>query len=1062
MIPLRLALVSALLFPVACSGGSGSAGAVLGNGFQLVSMSVPSGAIWQINRPIDFVFSKDVDFTTVSLNTISIRDLAGAPASGIFSLVDPTTVRFQPTCPVKADLSDSGLQIGGVSYQISVFGQVGGSGLTVESDAGEAIKNSQFKSFSTPSSSLPSVAFLDTKPGPPTPVVRQYGDSGVILNPADDVTFIETAGGAGASIEFEFDTVAGSFNKPGDQGLNFYSDSASKLAIVIEFNQPLNPAAENISNDRVFLEYLDDSSGTDVWFPVTTNIALVRNCSVTGATLRLEPQGILPQGSELRAVVTTKLEDLVGERNQLQVDNFAHFETTVVDFAGLTPADDIGDEIKEEYEIGGTSFGSLEDTTAAFAEPRAIWSDGVLSAAFGFTGTGGSDGAFDWVVPTGLHILLDTSGAVTVQGGDIGENMENLASFVATKQQPVVGGQINVRHLVIEDGASIKAQGVNPVVIQASGSILIRGTLDVSGFDRPNVATLNTGNQPEVGAAGTAGGGMGGTGNFITTASTPQGGNGFGPGGAANLGGQGGESGYNKGAADQRRPGGGGGARLGSNATGSTDLNGVQFGMIAQKGFNGHPNAKGALSGVKPPKGGDLGVRPFFDASSSNDFFGAAFDGTFVTIGELSELTAGAGGGAGGNAVPSTTFPHPKWTLSTDEKGCGGGGGGGSLHILALGNITLEGNGEILCKGGRGGSGENFNGTDHIGGGSGGGSGGHVVIEAGSQLIFNNVDPKCITAQGGRGGDGKPSSTLNQGGSGGPGLIQVHVLNPAGDVVFQNAKPTADTLNEVSFPDALKLVPSFGARSRARSKWIAVGGASVNPAGGSDPVTFLFEGTDPVTGFVPDADGDHIVDKGTPILGPVALVASPGLPSIGADLRTLTVDGSILAGTFNDIYLRNPQLLRDTTLELREVGAPTHMQSYNVATASFDINTMELTLEIDGAPGPDLASFNPAAGLEYLLYVNSFRIVTSGIQNFIPASVAVQFRFEGAPAGPDGLPDVTAPSHVPMTSDITDLNTTAPDFIRFEVLLDLDALGAGLSASSPRPGLDFSRIKLRF
>lgn len=1034
----------------------------MGNGFQLIGMSVPSGAVWQINRPIDFEFSLDVDFSTVSLNTIAIRDLNGMPASGTFSLPDPMTVRFQPTCPIKADLSDSGLQVGGVNYQISVFGQVGGAGLTVESASGAPVKNAQYRSFSTPISSLPAVAFLDTAPGAATPVVRQFDEFGTVLNPADDVTFLETAGGAGVPIEFEFDALSDAFSVPTDQGLNFYSDSTSQLAVVIEFNQPLNPATENISGERVFLEYLAPSGGPDNWIPITTNVALERNCSATGATLRLEPQGILPQDSEMRVVVTTKLEDLVGERNQLPVDNFAHFRTTVVDFPGLTPPTDTGDEIKEDYVIGGTGFGSLEDLSAAFPEPRAIWKDGSLAAAFNFSGSGGSDGAFDWVVPSGLTILLDTSGAITVQGGDIGVDMENLASFVPTKQQTIVGGRVNVRHFVIEEGATVKAQGVNPVLIEASGSVLIRGTLDVSGFDRPDVATLNTGNQPEVGAAGNAGGGRGGTGNFLTTTSTPLGGTGFGPFGQANTGGGGGESGYSKGGADARRPGGGGGGRLGSDATGASDLNGVSFGMISEKGFNGSNQATGAISGVKPPKGGLLGLRPFFDTSSANNFFGTSFSGSTVTLGELSDVTAGGGGGGGGNAIPDNVFPHHNWTISTDEKGCGGGGGGGALHILALGNVTLEGEGTVLSEGGKGGGGENTSGINRVGGGSGGGSGGHIVIEAGSQVVFDGVDAKCISAQGGKGGLGKPSSTTNQGGSGGPGLIQIHVLNPATDVAFLNAATTANTLAKVTFPDALTLVPSFGARSRARSKWIAVGGASVDPAGGSDPITFVFDGTDPLTGFVPDLDSNGFVDTGTAILGPVTLIAAPGLPSIGADLRTLTVDAAALSGAFNDIYLRNTQLLRDATLELREVGAPSNRQRFNIASATFDVATMQLAVEVDGDPEPDLGGFSPTGGIEYLIYPNSFRIVTSGVEDFIPDSVAVQFRFEGAPAGVDGLPDVGSAFHVPLTPDITDLNANAPDFIRFEVLFDLDALNEGLSASSPRPSLDFSRIKFRF
>jgi hypothetical protein len=687
----------------------------------------------------------------------------------------------------------------------------------------------------------------------------------------------------------------------------------------------------------------------------------------------------------------------------------------------------------------------------------------VLSAAFNFDGTGGIDGAFDWVVPTGVHILLDTSGAISIGGDDIGANMENLASFSPDKTMNVVGGKINVRHLVIQDGASIKAQGVNPVSIQASGDVLIRGTLDVSGFDRPDVATLGTGNVPEVGAPGAGGGGDGGTASFLSTTSTPQGGNGFGPLGLANLGGQGGESGFGLGTPDNSRPGGGGGGRLGADAEGA-DLLASPFGLIAEPGFDGGPQATGAVTGLKPPRGGAIGFSPFTDGDSSNDFLGASFDGTDVVLGELSTPSAGSGGGAGGDSIPDVVFPHTNWKPGSDEKGCGGGGGAGSLYIRCLGDITIQGNGKILAEGGRGGSGENTINNDHKGGGSGGGSGGHIVLEAGSGVVFDGVAANCISALGGKGGAGKPGigETINKGGSGGPGIVQIHVLNPAGDISLINTVPSADNLGEVTLPDALTLVPSFGTRSIAVSRWIQVGGAAVNPGGGTGPVTFFFDGTDPVSGLALDANGDGTVDLAAPILGPVSLVASPGLPSIGLDLRTLTVDVSAIAGTFDDLYLRNPLLLRDAVLELREVGAPTHLVHFNIANATFDDTSMQLAIEVDGAPAPDLTSFDPPAGLEYVVYPNSFRVVTSGIADLMPSSVAVRIRFEGAPAGPDGLPDVDDLTHVDMTGDISELNANTIDFVRFEVLFDIDADGAGLSATSSLPALDFLRVKFRF
>lgn len=1071
----RLGALVALTLPIACSGGGGSSSGVVGGGFQLTTMSIPQGATWQINRPIDFKFSQAVDFSTVSLNTISIRSVGGVPASGVFTLLDSTTVRFQPTCPTKGDLSDSGLQIGGKAYQISVYGGTSGGSLTVKGQNGAAIKNSQFLNFTTPVSSTPSIAFIDVKNGPPTPVVRSIGAGGAVINPGDDVTYIETAGGAGPELEFVYDNTINDFVPLTDQGLNYFSDTSSQLAVVVEFNQPVNPSELNIDQDRIYLEY-ETAPGSDTWTPVPTTVTLERNCSETGATVRLEPVGILPQDSNLRAVVTTEFEDLVGDRNQLQVDNFARFSTTNVNFAGLTPSDESADEVKEDFTFGADVAGSLEDEEAAFSEPRAIWADGKLKAAFNFNGTGGDDGAFDLVIQTGTNITLDTNGTVSLTGGDIGVNMENLGTYVPSKTQEVTAGRINVRHLVIEEGASLRAQGVNPVLIEASGNILVEGVIDVSGFPRPDVATLNTGNQPEVGAAGAAGGGAGGVASWQTTTSTPRGGSGEGPFGIQNFGGQGGESGFATGGKELRRPGGGGGGRLGVDATASDDLNnqtnglGVQengsaWGMIPTPGFDGNPNSTGAITKQKPAKGGSVGLDPFFDSNENNNYLGAFFDGTDVILGELKSPTAGSGGGAGGDAIPGNQFPTQNWLAGSDEKGCGGGGGGGSLRILCLGNVELRGAGAFIrAGGGAGGAGENVSGLDHIGGGSGGGSGGHIIIEVGSNLIFTNVGTRCVRARGGRGGFGKSGDqSINAGGSGGPGLIQVHVLDPTTDILFVNPPPgAAANLDKVMWPNALTLVPSFGARSKGVSTWVPVAGAKIGSGGASNTVQFIFQGTDTITGEALDLDDDDVVDLVPAILGPTAIAASPTVPYIGADLRTLVLDGAPIADTFDDIYLRNPKLLRDATLVLREVGNPGNEQLFTIATASYDETSGLMTVEVAGAPALDLGTFSPGGGVEFLIHPNSFVLESNGVKNSMPDSVTVQFTFEGAGTALDGSPDPTAPNAVASTADIADITAAQPDFIRFSVVFNLDALGSGLSSDNPVPALDFTRIKFRF
>src|SRR4030095_10774882 len=88
---------------------------------------------------------------------------------------------------------------------------------------------------------------------------------------------------------------------------------------------------------------------------------------------------------------------------------------------------------------------------------------------------------------------------------------------------------------------------------------------------------------------------------------------------------------------------------------------------------------------------GSKGPRPFFDGDPTNDFWGTmrTSSGQMI-LGELASPWAGAGGGAGGNAICSNTFPTTPFDPTGDEKGAGGGGGGGSLTVLALGSITFR------------------------------------------------------------------------------------------------------------------------------------------------------------------------------------------------------------------------------------------------------------------------------------------------------------------------------------------------------------------------------------
>jgi len=487
--------LGSILFAVACSSGGGGGGDI---GFQLPNISVDENETWQVNREIAFTFTKPVDFATVSLNTISIQTLTGTPATGSFFMSSSNVVVFQPNCPTEANGADSGLKAGGIPYIIRVLGRSSGAANTVRSTEGDQLAVTQTRNFTT--FDVGASAFLDTVVGPPLPVVRAQGSG------AQDATYLEVGGDSDNRVYFERDNNQNLvLSVPGFMApLNLYSDSGSKLAFVIEFDQAVDPSDSNVSSDLLRLEFLDGL----VWRPLETRVSLVANCTEAGARVRLEPIGVLPQGSMLRAVVLNGFKDLVGEPTQTTNETFAVVPTQVVDFSSLTPADGKSDEFFESFDFGGTSALSFQDTETLSEFPSATWQGGRLTSAFQFQGTGGPGGTFDWLIEDGDTVVVDTDLGVI------------LASDGVTSQL-VTGGRVDVRNMTIEAGGVVRAQGSQPLRIHATGTVIIRGTLDVSGVNARDVLTLNTGGVMEVGGAGGPGGGRGGNANEVLTSSSP-------------------------------------------------------------------------------------------------------------------------------------------------------------------------------------------------------------------------------------------------------------------------------------------------------------------------------------------------------------------------------------------------------------------------------------------------------------------------------------------------------------------------------------------------------------
>jgi hypothetical protein len=1112
LLPLALAL-TALPFAGCDSGGGG------GGGFRITSINLPKNAVWQINRPIKITFSQAVDFTTVNLNTINIRRVGGAPSAGEFFLESPSVVVFQPRCPTLDDLSDAGLTPGGVVYEMNVLGLDKQAAITVQSKNGASLSVGDTRTFSTPTSTLPLDLFFDPKVGPPAPVVRSQDAS----DDRTDACYIEIGGDPDDRVWFRLDANGEGRLEPETLvPLNKLSDEGTQVALVLYYDQPLNPNSENISASRLSWQFdaADEAAGAPDWRPLATEVRLVANCTETGAIVRITPSGVMPPTTSLRLVQAPEFSDIVGQTNLLVQDNFALADTDV----GPTSPDPLADHFLDEYADAGDL-----DTQSALGAPPAVVEGGLLEAAFSFTGTGGPGGNFDWLIKNGQTVIFSTD-TTTITGGP---------DFAATTTITVVGGVVDVDDFRIEQGGRLRIIGPNPFTLLASGKVEIEGEINVSGTDNPGVTTLNTTNIPQSGSPGQAGGGAGGTGSPLITASSPKGGNGLGAFNLPDGGGQGGETGWNNVANNKlngRRGAGGGGGTFGSNQLQSFgdvntygDMDQSYIGLDVEAGFpNLDGEANGALTGPAGPLGGVPGPSPFADPDPGNNFFGSAVNdnGTpadptddILIQGELNKAWAGAGGGGGGDASfvgVGGTFPQTPFNPVGDEKGSGGAGGGGAFQILALGDIVFGPEGLIINRGGSGGGGENTLFLNRVGGGSGGGSGGHVILQTAGVIDMSlSIGPSSILgrmaggiwATGGQGGAGKgdkggatagangkvdtfprldacpptlsggtyPTTGDNAcaghidgaGGDGGPGLVQLHapdgwasILTPVGLTLGDVSEPTPLFFDaDAGAGDPLTaLLPGFGKESKARSVWIALGEGGFDKTDGAYRPATFEFGGIDAATGLVLTDPDGTVPLGPALLGPVLLASPPTVPSI-LDPRTLVLDAGPLVGGPQAYLLENLSLLRRYVLELSNENATVR---FDVVAAAYDEGSQALTLTVS-PDGPALdEKFGPNSSAS--LHEAFFRVASSGVLDRLPDSATIEVAFEATSADASGAPDLSAV--VGPTFDIDELNNAPGNedfrFIRYQITFDTDALDEGLSPSNPIPSLDFLRIPFRY
>jgi hypothetical protein len=1049
----RLGLFGLAALVSACGGGgdSSSSGGVTGGSFQLLTISgMPPGVTneWKLNRPIELVFSSPVDFASVNSSSIRIRTNSGQQALGEFSLkqlqsggVDATTVVFQPRCPTLTDLSDAGFELG-EQYTLTIIGKDGGSGISLHAASGQPLATSQLRTFETPSGSIASELFFDPIAGPPSVIVADPGVPGSVGS------FVRVGGEGGTVIPFEL-----SLGLPveiPDLPINLYSGGDQRLEVFLEFDQPVNPSAANIDADRLHLQFFDP--GTSQWIDLPTAPVLIKNCTTTGAQVRLDPVGILPPDVLLRVEVAAAFEDLVGDQNSLPTNDFSRFRTALDLDPSFNPQA-IADEVLESFD-DVTRF----DATVLPEIPIADWGNGRLSAAFAFPTSTSVPADFDIFLAANEIEVVNTVADVIAGGPGTSEVFN----------QVVTGGIIFCRNLTLSNNAVLRFEGDNPARIFATGTVSIQGRIEGVGFDAINQNSLQSA-ASILGASGNLGGGDGGIASPSNILSQPDilGGTGFGPGDLPDFGGRGGEAGFGTLNDDNRRTGGGGGG-VTNNALQGTQVHLIPAPNVAPSaGNDGTPivndnpasGAKGALSGVSPPRGGAVGLSLFQDAAVNNNFFGLRRVGVNLVVGELSAPTAGSGGGAGGDSIRQVNFPG-NFVQANNMRGASGAGGGGIVQISSLGTFSITGaNGRITVAGGLGARGERtISDNRGVAGGSGGGSGGMIIVESATSFSFAGATLPCLQAEGGLGGPGKNGNGNSYGsavsgeaggGNGGYGIIQIHVPDDTTIAGFERITlPVGITsTNNLGRPNPFVLVPTFGALSQATSRAIPIGGANQNPSSVLPQVQYRFSPLPVPTGFIPATAGV--------VTNEAAILIEP-LLSVNDTTNVVTVDASTLfANPTSNVYLRNTELMRN--FRLRLVQAPADLV-FTVATASFDINTNVLTLQLEG--NPDLSPFS-AGGTTARLAPRFYRVRTAGVADSLPAESTIRVEFQGLAQDISGNPGAEV---VPWTTDINALSTAVQtvDFVKFRVTFNIDASSNGLLGTETLPTLEFLRFLLEF
>lgn len=832
---LLLSLLGTPLGLLACArgGGGGPSGASL-PGVHLTAIEFPDGDRVAAEPPeeaslvqqVVFRFTGPVDGDSVHSRSLQIKDPSQALVAGSYR-VQGSSVVFTPTLPVRPiDTTQAPLlDLGGAAL-------VPGATYFIEVVAGQADSVSNLVGFS------PDLLARIAHPALSRAVLTSFSTT------TDETRFLSGLRPRRLQLVSVHPEDGATTQAP-----NLYSDPLDlfpvNLPIRLVFDGPLHPDPGSVGDDRFRLIDLDDTGVVATGLPLGVDVFLRENLP-DRSVVEMQPTGILPLGHLLAVEIPWRLRHL----SEPPVVNQQRQVVAIYPLPSASLAW-IPDAYVEEF-VNEDGFGEGSTSVQrgmASAEWNRNGSGFLQAAAFPGSGELGDFRPSTVPGPDPAVIILDTDHQPLP--------LLDGSTPAAPAGTVVEGGVFHFHDIDIPAGVTIQPLGSHPLVLTATGSVRVAGTILLAGLDGQNDHTRDSAIYPVGGGKGGAGGGKGGESHpayYFPPASLgllhlippPKGEDGRGPrvDGLFTLGGQGGTSavvddptvpnpeilcGEDPFGDPSRGSHGGGGSFL-------------------TRGKSGRPGAGNirATADHRYIDAGDTVAPPGLAGPSV--FTGRVDDNFIGTYGQIKVVRGGQGGGGGGSKLESYYCGYRMpWGLdefrglwpdtTADSKGGGGGGGGGAIEILALGSITLDSTALIDADGGTGGGGESV-GTSSFGGGGGGGSGGAVILRSGSDV---QVHPQARILL--RGGDGDNHHRRNSG-TGGDGLAQIEV--PMGRVPTVGAGAVIPASSYLDPTNTVNPV-DYGPLSRAVSRWIDLGRSIARPSGGA---RFRFTGTDPATGQV--------------------------------------------------------------------------------------------------------------------------------------------------------------------------------------------------------------------